>query len=804
MRIFAFTSILLLIFLPKAFCQTGIIKGKVHNKVSNAPIPYANVVLQGSTIGTTSDTNGYYEIDNLKPGLYNIEVSYLGFKKFTQFEIEVSNARSAMVDIALQEDPQTLENVVIEATNNEKTDESPLSLRTLGSNEIKRSPGGNRDISRVIRSLPGVGSIPSFRNDIIIRGGAPNENRFYLDGIEVPNINHFQTQGSSGGPVGLINVDFVQRVDLYSGAFPANRGNALSSVLEFVQKDGRNDKTTLNGIVGATDFGLTLEGPIGEKTTYIVSARRSYLQYLFRALGLPFLPVYNDFQGKVKHKFNDKHHVTLLGLGAIDDFTLNTDAANKASTQQEKDEVNYILNQLPASDQWNYAFGAKYEYFRTNGNYTLVMSRNKLNNTATKFVGNDDSKPENLLIDYLSEETESKFRLEDYRITRANFKVNYGISYEHAHFYIDEFSRFANIYGPIQREYSSEIFINKWGMFLQASKSLFKEKLTLSLGMRADANDYSDEMRNLADQFSPRFSASWSFAPKWAFNFNTGLYYQLPPYILLGYRNSDTGQLENKENGVTYIQSRHYVAGLEYNSSSNARFTLEAFYKTYDNYPFHLDDSVSIANLGADFGVIGNAPFASISQGRSYGLEFLARQRLFKGMYGLLAYTWVRSEFQDKDGNFAPSSWDNRHLVSLTGGKKFNRDWELGLRWLFSGPSPYTPFNVNETVRRQNWDLFARGIPDFTRINNGRATAFHQLDLRVDKKYYFEKWSLSVFIDIQNIYNRKTTLQSNIDVMRDEDGQAIVDQDNPDFYLPRLLGNSFGSILPTLGIIVEL
>ena len=226
--------------------------------------------------------------------------------------------------------------------------------------EIKRRPGGNRDISRVIQSLPGVTSTASFRNDLIIRGGSPNENRFYLDDVEVPNINHFATQGASGGPAGIINVDFIREVDFYSGAFPANRGNSLSSVFQFKQKDGRSDRLGMTATVGATDIGVSLEGPIGEKTTFLFSARRSYLQFVFEAIGLPFLPIYNDFQAKVKYKPNNKEEWTFIGLGAIDNFELNLDADPTESNQ-------FILENIPVNNQWNYTNGIVYKRFNDTG-----------------------------------------------------------------------------------------------------------------------------------------------------------------------------------------------------------------------------------------------------------------------------------------------------------------------------------------------------------------------------------------------------------------------------------------------------
>ncbi|HMP99906.1 MAG TPA: TonB-dependent receptor, partial [Cyclobacteriaceae bacterium] len=262
------------------FAQQGIIRGKVLNKVNNEPVPFANILVQEVLKGTAADIDGKYEITGLKAGVYNLEISFVGFEKQVVYEVMVTEARPAIVDVFLTESSQRLDEVKISASAGfYKPDESPVSLKTISSTEIKRAPGGNRDISRVVRSLPGVASTPSFRNDIIIRGGAPGENTFYLDGIQIPVINHFQTQGSSGGPVGIINVDLLNEVDFYSGAFPANRNNTLSSVFDFRLKDGRTDKWIVNGVVGASDLGITLDGPVSENASLVFTARRSYLQF---------------------------------------------------------------------------------------------------------------------------------------------------------------------------------------------------------------------------------------------------------------------------------------------------------------------------------------------------------------------------------------------------------------------------------------------------------------------------------------------------------------------------------------------
>jgi hypothetical protein len=798
-----FLTLALCLSISFCFAQAGEIRGKVTNKINGEPVSFANVLIQGAQSGSSCNEAGLYSIRGLQPGQYNVEASYVGFKTLVIFEVQVTNSRPAIVDFLLEEESQELQAVEISAANTfYKTDESPLSLRTIGTTEIKRTPGGNRDISKVVRSLPGVSSPPSFRNDIIIRGGAPSENTFYLDGIQIPVINHFQTQGSSGGPVGIINVDLLKEVSFYSGAFPANRGNTLSSVFDFQLKDGRDDKWTTNGIVGATDLGLTFEGPITENSTLVLSARRSYLKFLFSLFNLPFLPVYNDLQFKYKIDLDKKNKITLLGIGAIDDFELNKDAPSKAETEADREEAEYILNIIPVSSQWNYTTGLKYEHFRSNAITSVVLSTNHLNNESIKYFQNIDSDPTNLIQNYKSQEQEFKFRIEDYMVDE-NRKINYGITVERSHYEVNDFTKIVTQQGAVTRNYASALDINKYGIFGQVSNSYLKEKLTLSVGFRMDGNGYSAEMSNVLKQFSPRFSASYKFTSSINGNFNTGIYYQLPAYTVLGFRDA-AGTLVNKQNDINYIQSKHLVAGLEFNLPKNSRITVEGFSKWYDKYPFLLEDSISLANLGADFGIIGNAPVSSTSRGRSYGLEFLLQQKLYNGFYGLLSYTWVRSEFKDKRGVLVPSSWDSQHLVSLTGGKRFNKNWELGLRWLFTGGAPYTPYNVMATLQKQNWDVRPFGIPDYDQLNTGRIKPFHQLDLRVDKKYFFPKWSLDVYFDIQNTYNFVVKFPDNIDVVKDSAGQPIEDPARPGYYQPKFIQNTYGNVLPTIGVIVEL
>jgi outer membrane receptor for ferrienterochelin and colicin len=793
--------LLIQVFPVLAQKPSGRIKGRIINQITREPLPFTNIIIKGTTNGTTSDVNGDFEITNVSPGYVRLEALYVGYKTRITEEIFVTNEKIPYIIIEMEPAPANLEVVEISTPLFVKKEESPVSMQTLGIREIEKNPGGNRDISKVIQSLPGVASSPSFRNDIIIRGGSPSENKFYLDGIEIPVINHFQTQGSTGGPVGIINVDFIREVDFYSGAFPANRGNTMSSVMEFRQIDGNSEKAGYRATLGSSDIGFTADGPLGKNTTYIASIRRSYLQFLFSALKLPFLPTFTDAQFKVKHRISDRSDITFIGIGAYDEFEINKSVNEGVTDPETLERNNYLLGVLPTSGQWNYTTGAVYRHFGKQHNQTLVLSRNQFTTTSEKYLDNDQSSPDNLIADYKSTETENKLRFEN-TYTRNTLKLNMGLNLENAAYSVDNFDYTTTATGPLVRDFKSDLQFVKYGVFASASKPVLKNRLMLSAGFRMDGNTYSDDMSNPFRQFSPRFSASWSLNEKLSLSFNTGKYFQLPAYTILGYRDSD-GTLLNKQNNTSYISSTHLVGGIQFNSDEQTRFSAEVFNKSYDDYPFSLADSISLANLGSDFGVIGNEGVAPVSTGRAYGAEVMVQRRSREGLFGILAYTFVRSEFKEKDGSYAPSSWDSRHILTITAGRNFKKNWEAGLKWRYVAGRPYTPYDTAASALKSNWDVRKAGIPDYNYLNDFRLDAFHQLDIRIDKTWFYARWSLNLYLDIQNLYNFKAESPDILNVRSDANGNLLTDPDDADRYQIYFIKDESGTILPSIGVIVD-
>lgn len=686
------TIIFLSIFSASAQQNTGSINGRVYSSKTNESVPFATVQIWGTTTGVITDVDGKFSFTGLKPGFVELRVSSIGFKPFISSAVMVTNSNHVNLDIPLDESEVSIGEVVIKASPFAKKIETPVSVRIIGIDEIEKNPGGNRDISKVIQSYPGVASTPSFRNDVIVRGGGPNENRFFIDNVEIPYLNHFSTQGASGGPVGIINVDFVQSVDFLSGSFPASKGNALSSMLNFTFVDGDKDKMKYRATVGASDLGLTLNGPTGEKSSLLFSVRRSYLQFLFSALKLPFLPTYTDFQLKYKIRLDAKNELSVIGLGAIDDSKLNLDA-NETEFQR------YILDYLPVQKQYSYVTGLVLKHFRKTGYDTWVLSRNYLNNLESKYKNNVEA-DSNKTLDYLSGEGEIKARYERTILGQKGLRISYGAGYEYAHYRNSTFNRI--YYNGVEEiiNYDTDLRFGKYGIFGQASRSYFDEKLSLSLGLRTDINSYSSAMANPIDQLSPRFSASYSLTDKLNVNFSTGRYYQLPPYTAMGYSNG-TGNYINKQNNLRYIAADHLVAGVEIIPTENMQFTVEGFYKKYSRYPFSVRDSVPLSSKGADFGIFGDEELTSTSNGSAYGFELLGRLKEFYRINLVFSYTYVRSEFKGLDSKNIPSAWDNKHLFNLTATRRFNRNWDVGLKWRFVGGAPYTPYNTEKSAYKQ-------------------------------------------------------------------------------------------------------
>jgi hypothetical protein len=804
------------IFPQVAMTQSvGNLTGSVKDFETQEPLIGAIVTINDTKFGASTDLDGNFTIENIPTKSYNVSVSLLGYEPFTKYNVVITTGNTAQINFELRQDSKILGEIVFSENKSIRiaTSETPLSVQNLSAEEIKSNPGGNFDISRVVQVLPGVGGTSgngSYRNDLVIRGGGPNENVYYLDGVEIPVINHFSTQGAAGGPTGILNVSFLEDATLSSSAFHARYDNPLSSVLQFKQRDGNKDRIQGNFRLSGTEAALTAEGPIGnnKKTSFLASARRSYLQFLFELLDLPIRPNYWDFQYKISHRFNAKTSLTAIGVGAIDEFSF---ALPKNTTPENL----YVLSSNPLINQWNYTQGFTLKHLQNKGYWNLTFSRNMLDNALDQFSDNFNSTQtdENKRILKLrSREIENKLRFESHKVS-GPWKYSYGAMMQYVKYSNETFAKGRPeirdssgiiIQPGINFSFNTSIDFVKYGIFGQLNRRLLEDRLGLSFGIRSDANTLSkDGPENLLNTLSPRLSASYNLSSKWTLNASVGRYFKILPYTILGFQENGIAVNQN----LPYIKSDHYVAGLEYIPTKFLRFTLEGFYKKYDDYPISVRDGISLANLGGDFGIVGNEAVSSTGKGETYGVEWFAQQKLTKNVYFTTSYTLFWSSFSGQNGEFIRSSWDTRHLVAILMGYKFSRNWELGIRWRFQGGTPYTPFDLERS--RINYAVEGRGTLDYNQLNSDQLPNFNQLDLRLDKKWNFKRITFDLFLDLQNVLVRANPSFPNYTFKRTADNSAFETTDGaalrPDGAnaIPILLENADANLLPTIGFIIE-
>lgn len=706
----------------------GVITGKVIDKITKEPLPGVNVVVVGTTVGAATDINGFFEIKGLDVGTYQIRVSAIGFNTVVRTDVIVNNVKPTDLLFELTEAVIELQGVTVKS---EYFDMNPTELNSVinfGYEEIRRAPGGFEDVVRALSVLPGVAQANPGRNDLVVRGGAPSENLYVVDGFIVPNINHFGSQGATGGPLSYINLDFVRDATFSTGGFSSLYGDKLSSVLKIDLRDGRKDKIGGKGTISASQFGLNLEGPLSSNSNFIFSARRSYLDFIFNAAGFNFVPEYYDLLSKFTYDIDSKTKLSYLFIGAFDNVKFN----NKDS------EDLYENSRILGSDQIQYVTGISLRKLFNKGFYNISLSRN--------FVDYDTSQRDTLLNPIFlnkSREGENELKADLVYKLSSSSELNLGASAKLIKFNADvKLPGFKTTFGELLSVTSLSTFKNyqKYGLYAQYSDVLF-DRFMVSIGTRGD---YFSGINN-GFTVSPRFSVSYIISELATLSFSTGVYHQSPSYIWLAAFPS------NKD--LKPVRVYQYVLGYERKLRDDIRMKLEGFYKDYNNYPTsRLRPYLVLANTGAGFGggddnfsAFGLEPLVSDGKGFARGIEFSMQKKASQTPhYALLSITYSESFFTGLDRIQRAGSYDQKWIFNLSAGYKFSSKWETSMKFRFATGNPYTPFNPDGTQSVVNY-------------NANRFEPLHSLDIRFDRRWDFENLSLITYLDVQNIYNRKAS-----------------------------------------------
>ena len=742
----------------------GTILGRVVS-ATGEPVASAQVELRDTEYLAVSDGQGQFAIRGIVPGVYAVRAGALGYRPVLLSNVIVGSGKPLTLRIELPAQPIELEAIeVAPSFFNEPAQEAPANTRTLDAVDTRRTPGVIEDVVRSVSLLPGV-AIPSpGRNDLAVRGGAPYESLFIVDGVEVPNINHFGSQGSTGGPLSLINIEFVRETEFSSGGMGVRFGDRTASVTDIRLREGSRDglSGTLN--LSATGAGAILEGPIGSGGSFLFSARRSYLDLLFNAAGFSFVPSYWDFQLKTSHRLSDRDGLSFLFVGALDDISFNN---------EDEDDI-YDNSRTVAPKVRQYFAGLTWDRLFSDSRLTVQLGRTftHFETTQTLFT-----EPPVTIFRNLSDEGENGLRVEwaSDPSRRLAWTVGNNLKFASDLTYDTELAGQVRTDAsgtprPLTVDTSFTAFRN--ATYVEAAVRP-TERIRITGGVRADYYDFVEDGFRL----SPRLGATWQVATNTSLRGSVGRYVQPPSYIWL------IGDPTNPET-LSPIVSDQVTLGVEQLLRPDLRLQLEGYYKSYEDYPARVfrpqavlspsgfDDATNDIPLGLE-------PLVSVGTGSSYGAELFLQKKLSEiPLYGLLSLSLSRSEYASIEGVDRPGTYDTRFIGSLSTGWRINPKWEVSGKFRIATGLPTTPFITSgPDTGQRDWALYNQGE---------RFPTFNALDLRVDRRFSFRSWQLELYLDVQNVYGR-----NNINAVR---WDPRVNE--PEF-------NESLGVLPTIGVNVE-
>jgi hypothetical protein len=705
----------------------GSIRGKLLDADTKAPLIGANVSILNTTFGAATDESGEFSIINIPVGSYSLRFGYIGYKSKVKADIVVKPGRTNFVETELIAAAFETESVVVSAGYFENTSIQPNSITSFSYEEIRRAPGSAGDVSRIVMGLPSIGKVGDQSNSLIVRGGSSIENSFYVDNIEIPNINHFPMVGTSGGPIGVLNVDFIKNVDFYSGGFGAQYGNRLSSVMNIDLREGSREAFNAQLDMSFQGLGGVVEGPFANSNgSWLFSARRSYLDIIFDKVAQgEAMPTYYDSQAKVVYDLSPNHKLSLVNIFSNDNQKMEYKKAFDNEKNQYGD-IDIISNS--AGVNWQYIWEKSGYSVFTLSHHLLEDRRDMLSTTSKQ-------------MDYQSRTIERAIRLRNtnHIVFSNELKLNVGFDVKFSNNNYDNFyARKENKLGALTPEIKVKSSIKTMEYALFFNKNIQLGKFDFNLGARGVYDELTDNI--FAE---PRFSATYHFNELTSVTGLFGIYHQSNPHVLIS-QSQSFQELEQP-------RAHHYVLSFSHLLSPDTKLSVELYNKDYFNLPMNPATPSLMVFDDSFFNSYLEANSQLVAKGRAYarGVEVSVQKKLAENIYGLIAGSYYRARYKTLNGKWLDRLYDNKFNFTIEGGYKPNNNWEFSMRWIYAGGTPFTPFDL-EASKAAN-----EGIYQTDNMNGSRLPDYHSLNLRVDRRFNFGSSSLVAYISIWNAYNRK-------------------------------------------------
>jgi hypothetical protein len=756
------SCLILILFFPPATGKaqktfTQVIRGIVLDKSTSLPLPGTNVVLLNSDPlrGTTTDEKGAFRLDNVPVGRQSIRVSFIGYKEQILSNLNVTSGKELLLTIQLEENVKQMEMVEIRPDSRKDlpvNEMAVISARSFTIEETERYAGSVGDPSRMASGFAGVSTLSDQQNEIVIRGNSPMGLLWRMDGIDIPNPNHFASIGTTGGGISMINNNTLSNSDFFTGAFPAEYGDALSGVFDLKMRNGNNQSYEYTAQVGFNGLEAGAEGPISRKSgsSFLINYRYSMLVLVDKfigteALSVSAVPYYHDLSFKLNFPGKKYGKLTITGIGGISGINENEsdkDTSEWSSSYQGSDyKFGSRMGTLIASHTYFFNPKTRLE------NYISLSGVNSLVSQDTFTVVNQTPAPQRRQD---ARQTTLRFSTSIHRRPDPKNLFDIGLDF---HWVFYKFEDKSAINGP---ELVPQIQVSGNSTFFEGFaqwQHKFTDQLELNAGINALFFGYN---RKLAAD--PRLSFKWQINTQHSLSLGTGIYSQLPEemfYFIETDLPDGTTQITNKDLG--YMRSFHLVAGYDFLIYSNLRLKVEGYYQHLFNIPVKENlPAWSMLNFGEDS--FSSLPIidslVSGGTGNNMGIEITLERFLDRGYYFLFTSSIFKSVYKGFDEITRNTAFSNNFVFNLLAGKEFRiKDknfLNIDLKATWAGGMRYVPFHTVEVdehfyVRSDEWDkAYQERRPDYFRLN-----------LRIGYKVNFRKTTFEIAVDMLNLTNRK-------------------------------------------------
>ena len=706
------------------------LRGTVRDAKTKEPIPNALVKVIEPGKKSLTDKDGGFQVRGLTPGTYSLEFSAAGYRTLVRKDISLQEGHSIVLSVELEVAlPRLNEQVTVTGTPIPTAGQPAVSVRKVDQLEITRTPASFRDLSRVLSSIPGATQVSEKSNDLIVRGGSPWENGFYVDNIPIPNINHFQNQAGVGGAIGVLDVSLIDNIDFYTGGFPAAYGDRMSSIVDIRFREGARDRIRSRLNLHLAGFGGAVEGPLFKgKASFVLSARRGYYDLIAKLLGYAVAPNYGDIHFKFTVDLDARNKLTLLNIFGASRLSYDLETAVEeglnASLDYRTGQNTVGLNWLRTSDRGYSNTSLSYSAFKNSATIVAVNPEA----ASSKYSATDEGKGEVVLRNVNVVQIRSRSQLEfgvELKAERFDFN-NYISNYV---------NRWEIEMPPLDAQGTDAAW--KSALFATWIYRPF-EILSVSLGARTDYFSLTQ-----AWHVAPRLSASFKILDRLTLKAAWGIYDQGLPLFLTA------ENPENRKKRDPY--TTQVIAGLRYDLGNDTQLIFEAYAKDYGNVPLTPDDPTNyVLDSGVDFGFYRTySVLYDTGLARAQGFEILLQKKTADKLYGILSAAVGRTRYRDYTGTWRYRIIDYQYLISAVGGYKPNDKWTFGGRLKLAGGRPYTPYDVERST------ALNRGSLDKTQVLAKRYPPFMSLSVQANRQFRYKRSVLNVYISVMNLLNQK-------------------------------------------------